>query len=246
MVTMFLKFTTIKVTCVSAWRSVSLLFPDFSFNLHFIILTFLWGTITVASHRWSFQNRFCALSKFLWEGIQYFLFVLWNWANLGLSWYIISFFYCSVIWQKCVQVLSAVWVFQRLLPACTCGHAVCFQPEFRRLVVPGWGAVFHDPRCLESPLAAAVRRCDVTAWDSVTAPRSPTHSALGALLHLLGSAGSGTHGTPLSLLSSSFSQFPFSAEFHGEHGSSSLLVRCGVLLTVPHIFPLILQIPRED
>lgn len=209
------------------------------------ILTFLWGAITVASNRWSFQNWFCDLSKFLWDGSQYFLSVPWKWANLGLSWCIISCFYCSVIWQRCVQVLSAVWVCQRLLPTSVCGNAVSFQPEFKRQIVPGWGAVFHDLRCLESPLASAVIRFDVTAWDSGTAPRNPSHSALG-LFFLCWAAGSGTRGTPLSLLSSSFSQFPSSAEFQGEHGSSSCWSDV-VVFSLCHtgIFPLTLQIPKE-
>lgn len=82
-------------------------------------------------------------------------------------------------------MLAAVWVFKRLLSICVCGHAVSFQPQFNGQIVPGWGAVFCDARCLESPVAAAVMRFDVTAWDSVTVPRSPSHSALGALLHPL-------------------------------------------------------------
>lgn len=135
--------------------------------------------------------------------------------------------------EVCAGVISSLGMSKAIASICL-WQCLSFQPEFKRQIVPGWGAVFHDLRCLESPLAAAVIKFDVTARDSVTAPRNPSHSALGALLPLLGSTGSGTRGTPLSWLSSSFSQFPSSAEFQGEHGGSSLLVRCGVLLTVPH------------
>lgn len=95
-------------------------------------------------------------------------------------------------------MLAAVCIFERLFV-----DTLGFQPEFNRQIAPCQGAVLCDGRCW----AAAVMRFDVAAWDSATVLTGPSHSALGALLHLhlLGSSGSGTPGTPLPLLSSSFS-----------------------------------------
>lgn len=149
--------------------------------------------------------------------------------------------------EVCAGVISSLGMSKAVANIClwTCCKFPTWVREtdcsWLRSCIP-WSEVFGEPIGISS---------DEVWCDSL----GQCHSSQKSLSFCFGSrmsallcwaAGSGTRGTPLSLLSSSFSQFPFSAEFQGEHGSS----RCWsgvVFFSLCHtgIFPLTLQIPKE-